>query len=104
VTGSNDETVRRAPELNALRESDVSLAGQLAEFSAAHETLLRSTNWRLTAPLRNFAAAAPWLRAPLRRATRPAVGADDHSPGAQRPDRAPGRKQRFQFKRTEARR
>jgi hypothetical protein len=67
---SNDENARHAAELDALRESNARLAGQLAELTAAYQSLLCSSSWRLTAPLRNFGTALPWLRTPLRRAAR----------------------------------
>jgi hypothetical protein len=59
-----------AAELTALRESNACLAGQLAELTAAYQALRGSTSWRLTAPLRHFGSALPWLRTPLRRSAR----------------------------------
>jgi hypothetical protein len=64
------EIVRKDAELNALRKEVGRLVEQLTGLTAMHMTLLRSTSWRLTAPLRNFGTALPWLRTPLRRAAR----------------------------------
>lgn len=53
-------------------ERAADLAAHLAEARAAREAVLRSTSWRLTAPLRGVARLSPGLARALRGALRPA--------------------------------
>lgn len=54
-------------EESELRNEIRRLTDQLNETIVAHEALLYSTSWRVTAPLRRFGVLFPYLKTPLRR-------------------------------------